>query len=149
MLQVTYHAVTDLPPGRLVQIDEDRGAIDVHLDKNAPLALVLAQLNREMDQFLERADWYQLWGEEIVSRHTPQSPIRLEFTLDPFVTGWGEPGIFEGKGAVKIRVDPELDVERFVAAFNPAIEKLLDGGCWFQLYAGEIIDHSPEPMSQI
>lgn len=149
MLQVTYHAVTDLPPGRLVQIDEDRGAIDVRLDEHAPLAAVLAQLNREMEQFLSRADWFQLWGDEILSRHTPQSPIRLEFTLDPFVTGWGEPAIIEGKGIVRVRVDPELDVTRFVAAFNPAIKEFLNGGCWFQLFAGEIIDHSSEPMSQV
>ncbi|MFF9624215.1 hypothetical protein [Streptomyces griseosporeus] len=149
MLQITYHAVADLPPGKLVRIDEDRGVIDVLLDKNAPLGDVLTQLNREMDQFLARADWFQLWGDEIVSRHTPQSPVRLEFTLDPYCAGWGEPAIFEGKGTVHVRVDPELDVERFVAAFNPAVKEFLDGGCWFQLFGSEIIDHSPGPMSQV
>jgi hypothetical protein len=32
---------------------------------------------------------------------------------------------------------------------NPATKKQLSGGRWFQLYAGEIIDNSPEPMSQV
>ncbi|MFF9240042.1 hypothetical protein ACF1AL_14580 [Streptomyces sp. NPDC014801] len=147
MLHVTYEAAEDLEPGRLARIEEDRGRLCVKLDKFAPLAAVLDQLNVEMAHFLERADWYQLWGSEIASRHNPKAPIRLEFIPLP-----GAPNgaaIFEELGTVHIYVEPTLNVEQFVAALNPAVKDFLASGCWFQLYAGEIIDHNPESMSQV
>jgi hypothetical protein len=147
VLNVTYEAVEDLAPGRLTRISEARGTITVELDKSAPLVDVLRQLNTEMKQFLARADWYQLWGQEIASRHNPKAPVRLEFIFLP-----GAPngvGIAEDLGTVHVYVEPEQDVEQFVAALNPAVQDFLDGGCWFQLYAGEIIDRTSHPMSRI
>jgi hypothetical protein len=32
---------------------------------------------------------------------------------------------------------------------NPATTDFLAGGQWFQLYAGEIVDNGPEPMSKV
>jgi hypothetical protein len=147
MLQVTYEAVDDLEPGRLARIDEDRGAITIKVDKLAPLRAVITQLRVEFVQFLTRTDWYQLWGDEIISRHTPSHPLRLEFILVPGASHGV--GIAEDKGIVRNYVAEGMTVEQFAEAMNPAVQNVIDGGCWFQLYAGEIIDHSPEPMSQV
>jgi hypothetical protein len=148
MLDVAYEAATDLAPGRLAQIDEDRGTIRVRLDKHAPLADVVRQLNTEIERLMSSSHWFQLWGTEIVSRDTPNSPLRVEYILK-----MKEPrGAFleERKGLVSVFVDPALDTEQFAAAMNSATEKVLAGGHWFQLFGGEIIDNSPEqPMSRI
>lgn len=147
MLDVAYEAVEDLAPGRLAEIDEDRGRIRVRLDKNEPLADVVRQLNIEIDQLMSSAHWFQLWKDEIVSCNTPDRPLRVEYLLD-----MKEPyGVFmeERKGLVSIYIDPVLSAEGFAAAMNPAAKKFLSGGQWFQLYAGEIVDNSPEPMSQV
>ena len=147
MLQVTYEAVDDLEPGRLARIDEDRGTIRIKVDKGAPLRTVIQQLRIEFAQFLTRTDWYQLWGDEIVSRHTPDRPLQLEFILVPgFAHGVG---IAEDKGIVRNYVAAGMTTVEFAEAMNPAVQNVLDGGCWFQLFGGEIIDHSPEPMSQV
>ena len=147
MLQVTYEAVDDLEPGRLARIDEDRGAISIKVDKLAPLRAVIEQLRIEFAQFLTRTDWYQLWGDEIVSRHTPDRSLRLEFILVPGVAHGV--GIAEDRGIVRNYVAEGMTTAEFAEAMNPAVQGVIDGGCWFQLYAGEIIDHSPEPMSQV
>jgi hypothetical protein len=147
LLRVTYEATDDLEPGRLAWIDEGRGEVTIRVDKSQPLQAVIRQLNVEVARFLAHADWYQLWGKEIASRHNPAAPVRLEYIFMP-----GAPkgvGIGESKGEVHVYVDPDQDVEEFAAAANEAVQELLDGGCWFQQYAGEIIDHSPEPMSRI
>ena len=147
MLHVTYEAVEDLEPRRLARIDEERGGLRIKLDKFESLEDVVRQLNIEMVQFLDRADWFQLWGEEILSRHTPRSPLAVWFLLEcrePFGVEFRE-----GRGVVKIYIDPILTTEQFAAVMNPAVKNLLDGGQWFQQYAGEIIDHSPEPMSRV
>jgi hypothetical protein len=146
LLSVTYEATEHLEPGRLARVDEGRGTVTIMVDKTQPLRAVIRQLNIEMSHFLARADWYQLWGTEIASRHNPAAPLRVEYIFLP-----GAPkgvGIHEDKGEVHIYVEPEQDVTQFAAAATEAARSVLDGGCWFQLYAGEIIDHSPEPVSQ-
>lgn len=147
MLDVAYIAVDDLPPGRLARIDENRGVIRVRLDKDAPLADVVRQLNIEIERLMSTSHWFQLWRDEIVSRDTPGRPLRIEYLLekeeDYHVC------VKERRGIVRIHIDPALSVPEFAAAMNPATEEFLAGGCWFQLYAGEIIDNSPEPMSQV
>jgi hypothetical protein len=57
--------------------------------------------------------------------------------------------VLEDKGLVSVYVDPVLDVPAFAAVMNQTAKELLDGGRWFQAHAGEIIDMTPEPMSQI
>lgn len=145
MLQVIYEAANDLESGRLARIDEDRGVIHVKVDKHAPLGDVVEQLRTEFDQFVTRTDWYQLWRDEIVSRHTPGRPLRLQFVLVPDIDGVI---IFEDRGLVSSYVAQDMTVEQFAAAMNEAVQRIIDGGCWFQLFGGEIIDHSPETMSR-
>jgi hypothetical protein len=147
MLDVAYEAVDDLTPGRLAKIDEDRGTIRVLLDKQAPLADVVRQLNVEIDQLMSTSHWFQLWKDEIVSRDTPGRPLSIEYLLEkeedyPVC-------VKERRGVVSVFIDPALDTVQFAAAMNPATKQHLDGGQWFQLYGGEIIDNSPEPMSQV
>lgn len=148
MLHVTYEAVPDLAPGRLATIDEDRGELLIKLDKTQPLKRVVRQLNIEMAQFLSRADWFQLWGKEILSRHVPATPLQVRYLLDPTYPALA-PGIAESRGIVRVYINPVVTTEQFAAGMNPAVRNLLDGGCWFQLYGGEIIDMSPEPVGQV
>lgn len=147
MLDVRYMAVSDLPPGRLARIDEGRGRIRVRLDETRPLADVVRQLNIEVDDLMRHANWFQLWGDEIVSRATPDRPLQIQYVLYR-----GLPdgvGIGEGRGLVRVYISPRQSVKEFAAAMNPAIKGQLSGGRWFQLFGGEIIDNSPESMSQV
>lgn len=146
MLAVTYEAVEDLEPGRLARIDEGRGRIHVILDKNEPLADVMRQLNIEVDQFLANLNWFQLWGDEIISRATPRTPLRAKYLIQHEEEDVAV--VAELKGLVLIFVDPDLSTEAFAAAMNPAIKKFLASGRWFQLFCGEIVDNSPEPVTQ-
>ncbi|MEU6552039.1 hypothetical protein ABZ915_17410 [Streptomyces sp. NPDC046915] len=147
MLHVTYEAVKDLQPGRLARIDEDRGRIRVLLDENEPLAVVIQQLNIEIDKLLANLNWFQLWGDEIISRATPKAPLRIKYLLqreeeDVAVVG-------EVKGLVLVFIDPGLTTEEFAVAMNRATRKFLASGRWFQLYGGEIVDNGPESMSKV
>jgi hypothetical protein len=147
MLHVTYEAVEDLAPGRLARILEDRGRIQVLLDKSAALEDVVRQLNIEIDNLMSSANWFQLWEDEIVGRTTPDAPLRIEYLLHRLVPDTAI--VLEDKGCIRVHIDPVLDTEAFAAAMNPVTKQHLAGGQWFQMYAGEIIDISPEPMSQV
>lgn len=146
MLHVTYEAV-DLGPDRLAEIDEDRGRIQFRVSRSAPLKAVVRQLNVELDRFLLTSDWFQLWKDEIVSRDTPGCSLRAVYLLER-----DEPdgvSIRERRGIVRIRIDPGLTVAEFAAAMNAATAKFLAGGQWFQMYAGEIIDMTPEELTEV
>jgi hypothetical protein len=149
MLDVAYETVDDLPPGRLANIDEDRGRIRVYLDRSEPLADVVRQLNIEVEQLMSSAHWFQLWKTEIVSRDTPGCPLRIEYVLHPKVPHDIGVIVAEDRGAVRVYICPSLDTGQFAAAMNPATNDFLAGGQWFQLYGGEIIDNCPEPMRHI
>lgn len=145
MLHVTYEAV-DMEPGRLARIDEDRGKIEVLLDKSEPLTAVVRQLNIEIDTLLANLNWFQLWGDEIVSCATPKAPLRIKYLIqheeaDVAVVG-------ERKGLVLVFIDPNLTTEEFAAAMNLGTAEFLARGRWFQLYGGYIIDNGPEPIKQ-
>lgn len=147
MLDVTYEAVEDLPPGRLATIEEDRGTIRVKVDATEPLAAVVRQLNYELEHLLTRSDWFQLWDDEIVCRNTPDAPLRIEYLLHRIVPETAV--VLEDKGCVRVHIDPALSTKAFAAVMNPATKDFLAGGQWFQLYGGEIIDNSPEPITQV
>jgi hypothetical protein len=142
MLDVIYEAVNDLAPGKLAEIDEDRGKVRVRLDRTRPLDVVVQQLNIEVENLIRSCRWFQLWGDEIVCRDTPGRPLRVEYLLEQKE----EYGTYieERKGLVSVFIDPALDTAAFAASMNPTTENFLAGGHWFQLYAGEIIDISPE-----
>ena len=95
---------------------------------------------------MRSARWFQLWGDQIVSCNTPGRPLRIEYLLE----AREEYGIYveERKGLLSVFVDPVLNTVEFAAAMNPVTRQHLDGGQWFQLYGGEIFDHSPEPVRQ-
>ncbi|MEH0417909.1 hypothetical protein [Streptomyces sp. B21-083] len=143
MLDVAYEAVEDLAPGRLAQIDEERGRIRIRLDRNAPLEDVVGRLNIEVDDLMRSARWFQLWKDDIVSCNSPGRPLRVEYLLECKE----EDGAYveERKGLLSVFIDPSLSVDEFAAVMNPVTEEHLAGGQWFQLYGGEIIDNSPEP----
>lgn len=147
MLHVTYEAVEDLDPGRLAQILEDRGRIQIRLDRSATLADVVRQLNIEIEDLMSAACWFQLWEDQIVSRGTPDAPLRVQYLLYREEADCAV--VRESKGLVRVHIDPDLSVEQFAAAMNPASKEFLRGGQWFQLFAGEIVDMSPESMSQV
>jgi hypothetical protein len=149
MLDVAYEVVEDLPPGTLARIDEDRGRIRVRLDKVAPLADVVRQLNIEIDDLMASTRWFQLWDDEIVSGNTPDRPLRIDYLLRSWVSPDMGVGVTENKGIIRVYICPTLDTTDFAAWMNPATKKQLAAGHWFQLYAGEIIDNSPGPMSQV
>ncbi|MFD5294719.1 hypothetical protein ACFWJU_05880 [Streptomyces mutabilis] len=145
MLDVTYEVTDDLAPGRLAEIDEDRGRIRVRLDRTQPLEDVVRQLNIEIERLMSSARWFQLWGNEIVSRDTPGRPLRIEYLLHDSVPVDMGVGVAEDKGTVRVYICPAISPAEFATWMNPATKNFLAGGCWFQLYAGEIIDNSPEP----
>lgn len=147
MLDVAYEAIDGLAPGRLAKIDEDRGRIRIHLDRNASLADIVRQLNIEIAQLMASARWFQLWKDEIVSHNTPGHPLRIEYLLakeDDYPIC-----VKEGRGIVRVHIDPLLSPAEFAAAMNPASMEFLAGGQWFQMYAGEIIDNSPEELTGV
>lgn len=147
MLDVAYEAVDDLSLGRLARIDEDRGRIRVRLDRTAPLAAVVRQLNIEIGRLMSSARWFQLWKDEIVSHNTPGRPLRIVYLLEKKEADGAY--VEERKGLLSVYIDPTLNTEAFAAAMNPVTRQHLDGGQWFQMYAGEIVDNSPEPVSQV
>jgi hypothetical protein len=147
MLHVTYEAVNDLPPGRLVHVDEDRGRVAIRFDEDAPLRDVVRDFNIEVDRMVRSARWFQLWDDEIVSSNSPRHPLRIEFILEKKE----HRGVVfeERKGDLKAFVDPGIDVTRFAAVMNKLTAEHLSGGRWFQLYGGEIHDVSPGSMSKV
>lgn len=147
MLRVVYEAADDLEPGETVAIGEDRGIITVRIRRTADAFDYTRSLTEELAAFLANAEWFQLWKATIVSPQSSDCPVRVVYVLD--LDGELDDGevveIREHQGLVKIVVDPDADVDQFVAALNPAIEKFLSGGQWFQLWQGEIVDMtSPE-----
>lgn len=144
MIHVTYEATE--APTSLAAIDEDRGAVRVTLDQDAPLDAVVRQLNVEVERFMSSSEWFQLWGDDIVSRNAPSS-LRVLYRFDP-EQQFGVK-VKERKGLVTVHIAPDLDVKAFAAAMTEASKLFLAGGQWFQLYAGEIIDMTPETMTQV
>jgi hypothetical protein len=139
MLDVTYEAVDDLAPGKLAKINENKGTIRVRLSRTGPLPDVVDQLNGEISRLMRSARWFQLWREEIVSSRTPGRPLHIEYVLERKE----DHGTYveERRGILVVFIDPALSVEEFVASMNPVTQAHLDGGHWFQLYDGEIIDN--------
>lgn len=149
MLDVAYEAVTDLAPGSLARIDEDRGTIRVRLDRAAPLADVVRQLNVEVDQLMSSARWFQLWEDEIVCSNTPGRPLRIEYLFCPKVPRDMGVGVAEDRGTVRVYICPAITTLQFAVFMTEATKDFLAGGHWFQLYGGEIIDNGPEPKSKV
>lgn len=143
MLRVVYQA-TDLSAGTLSDWTEDRGLVQIRVNRGATPAEFIPSLNRTLADFLANANWYQLWEGEIVSINSPGSPLRVTYELSrlkpsPVVN------IREHKGHVALHVSPTATAEEFVRLLNPSIEEFLAGGQWFQLWNGEIVTMDSPP----
>ncbi|MGW2223898.1 hypothetical protein [Streptomyces formicae] len=144
MLRVTYEAVASLESGKLADITEVRGGTRVRIARWADVEAYTHALNVEMAAFLDGAEWFQLWRDEVISRSGGTVQLSVVFSIHDL-----EPGeyveIRERRGLVDIRVERTATADQFVQAVNPAIEEFLAGAQWFQLWQGEIVDmDSPE-----
>lgn len=150
MLSVTYELVPETTTGKLAHYTEARGHVRVEVAEGHLAPELIPDLNQGMQDFLDGAEWYQLWRKDIIGR-TGRDDLSLDvrFTLTDL-----DPGeyvkIEESKGFVLISVERTATADQFVDAINPAIVQFLSGGQWFQLFAGEIVDMtSPSNMSRV
>jgi hypothetical protein len=137
MLRVIYQA-TELKPGLLADWHEERGLVKILVASGTRADRIIPQLNAALRDLIKNAHWYQVWDGEIVSADHPENPIGVTFEASPF-----DPAplvdIREHKGHVALYVPPAALIDDIVKVLNPAIEEFLAGGCWFQLWHGEII----------
>lgn len=147
MLRAVYEATTDLAAGEMVDIEEARGRVTVKLRTGATADDYIPPLNRELAAFVGRCGWFQIWRGQIISANSPDSPLLVQFEADPDVGPIQGVQIRERRGAVRLHVCPSLLAEDIVRSLNPAIERFLAGGQWFQLWEGEIITmESPDTV---
>ncbi|MET9550601.1 hypothetical protein ABZY36_35650 [Streptomyces sp. NPDC006627] len=146
MLRSVYKAA-DLPDGKLSDWREDRGLVEISVARHAKPRDFIPSLNHTLADFLAQAEWYQVWGGEVVSAKSPDSPLRCTFELSrlrpaPLLH------IREHKGLVELHISPHATVEQFVEALNPSNARFLAGGRWFQAWRGEIVTmDSPETLA--
>lgn len=147
MLRSVYRAADDLTDGKLSDWREDRGLVEISVARHATPSEFIPSLNDTLRDFLSQAEWYQIWEGEVISAKSPNSPLRCTFELSrlrpaPLLD------IREDKGLVALHICPAATVEQFVNAINPANAEFLAGGCWFQLWRGEIVTmDSPETIA--
>lgn len=147
MLRVVYSATDDLADGKVSDWHESRGLVEISVARHATPAQFIPSLNRTLADFLAQAEWYQIWEGEVISAKSPGSPLRCTFELSrlrpaPLLD------IREDKGLVALHISPLATVEQFVHIINPGNVEFLAGGCWFQLWRGEIVTmDSPEAVA--
>lgn len=139
MLRVVYRTVEDLAPGCLVDIDEDRGLLDVQLRRGADIDDVTRALNDKLESFLADCCWFQIWRGRIICADSPQSPLTVQYITDPDVDWRTCVQVREQGGSVRVHICPDATTERFAKVINPSTERFLAGGQWFQLWQGEIV----------
>jgi len=139
MLRVVYEATRDLDPGRIVEICESRGHISVKINPDAPAEQYTEALNATLKAFLANCGWFQIWRGQIISADSPESPLTVEYEPDDKIDRVRCVEVRESCGLVKVHVSTSATTEEFVRALNPATERFLAGGQWFQLWHGEII----------
>jgi hypothetical protein len=137
MLRAVYEAA-DLDAGVISDWHEDRGLLKIRVASQATPEEFTRSLNGTLADILERAHWYQMWKGEVISIASPSSPLRVQFQISNFSPA-PLVDMRERKGLVTVNVSPEAQVDEFVHALNAALEELLAGGQWFQLWRGEIV----------
>ncbi|GGS41090.1 hypothetical protein F2B00_03240 [Streptomyces parvus] len=137
MLRAVYEAA-DLNTGVISTWREDRGLLQISVARHSTPHQFTRSLNDTLANILSHAHWYQVWRGEIISVASPASPLRVTFEVSEF-----DPAplvqIRERKGLVTVHVSRTATADEFAHALNPALEELLAGGQWFQLWQGEII----------
>lgn len=145
MLRVVYEATTDLKPEQLVDIEETRGRVDVKIHQNCSADEYTAALNAALKRFLADCSWFQIWRGRVISAASPESPLAVTYQADDQIDIRNCVEVRESRGLVVVHVARFATAEDFVRALNPATERFLAGGQWFQLWQGEIITmDSPE-----
>ncbi|GAP46946.1 hypothetical protein [Streptomyces azureus] len=139
MLRVEYEATESLPPGQLVDITESRGRVDVKIRQDADAHEYTAALNVALKLFLADCNWFQIWRGRVISAHSPDSPLTVEYQVDDQIDRRKCVEVRESCGHVVVHVARSATVADFVNAINPSTEAFLAGGQWFQLWQGEII----------
>lgn len=139
MLHVVYEATTDLSADQIVDIAETRGRVTIKLRKGTLAHEYLSPLNAALEGFVGQCRWFQIWRGQIISASSPDSPLSVRYVADPEVNIRTGVQIREYRGVVRLHISPELPVELLILAVNPAIERFLAGGQWFQLWQGEIV----------
>lgn len=148
MLHVVYEATTDLSNDRIVEIAETRGRVTIKLRKGMLAHEYLAPLNAALKDFVEKCGWFQIWRGQIISAASPNSPLSVRYVADPEVDYRTSVQIREHRGIVRLHVCPSLPAELLIRSLNPAIERFLAGGQWFQYWQGEIVTmDEPGPMA--
>ncbi|MFE2832267.1 hypothetical protein ACFXI6_14635 [Streptomyces mirabilis] len=139
MLRVVYEATRDLDSGRTVEIRESRGYISVKINPDVPADQYTEALNAALKVFLANCSWFQIWRGRIISANSPGSPLTVEYEVDDKIDRIRCVEVRESRGLVKVHVASSATTEEFVRALNPASERFLAGGQWFQLWHGEIV----------
>ncbi|MFJ3984331.1 hypothetical protein [Streptomyces fungicidicus] len=139
MLHVVYEATTDLTAGRIVEITETRGWVTIKLRAGTLAHDYLTPLNDALGRFVGQCSWFQIWRGQIISAASPDSPLSVRYVADPDVDLRTSVQIREHRGVVRLHVSPGLPAELLARAVNPAIERFLAGGQWFQFWQGEIV----------
>jgi len=147
MLRVVYEHREDLAPGRDVDIIETRGRVDIRIRQDADVGDLIRALNSDLKEFVARCSWFQIWRGQIVSAASPENPLSVEYEADPAVDRRTCVQIRESRGMVRVHVYPHATTQEFVRAVNPAVERFLAGGQWFQLWEGEIVTMDSPPDS--
>ncbi|MFB7736256.1 hypothetical protein ACFC08_18085 [Streptomyces sp. NPDC056112] len=139
MLRVVYEATNNLNPGQLAAIDETRGRVTFKIREGAMADDYLQPLNVELRRFVDRRSWFQIWRGQVISANSPNSPLTVQYEADPDVDLTTCVQIREDRGIVRFHVYPGAPAELLVKVMNPAMERFLAGGQWFQYWEGEIV----------
>lgn len=146
MLRVVYQA-TNLKPGKLSDWRESRGLVEIRVAKGTKAKQFVPSLNETLRDFVQNAQWYQLWEGEIDSADHPENPICVVLEASPF-----RPAplidIREHKGRVVLYVSPNATFEQIAPVLNTSIEEFLAGGQRVQPWRGEIVTmDSPDSLA--
>lgn len=148
MLHVVYRTVEDLAPGQLVEIVEDRGRIDVLLRDGVDIEPITHALNAALEHFLAHCGWFQIWRGRVISAASPESPLSVQYVIDPEVDWRQCVQVRESQGTVRVHVCPDSSVKHFARVLTKSTEQFLAGKQWFQLWQGEIVTmDSPDSMA--
>lgn len=139
MLRVVYTVTSDLESGRTVTLDESRGRVDIKVRAHALPQDFVPALNAALARFVGECGWFQIWRGQIISADSPDSPLNVQYVIDSDVSLRALVQIREDRGEVRLHVHPQAPIDLLVRFLNPAIEKFLAGGQWFQLWEGEIV----------
>ncbi|MDX3027880.1 hypothetical protein [Streptomyces scabiei] len=145
MLRVVYETTPHLRLGHLVELRESRGHIGVRIREGTEAGEYTAALNSALKKFLADCSWFQIWRGRVISANSPESPLTVTYQADHQIDLRKCVEVRESCGLVVVHVAGLATAEQFVDAMNPATERFLAGGQWFQLWQGEIITmDSPE-----